>query len=79
MVEPFARTAFALKPYEMSDVVKSQFGCHLILVTDRKPGKEVKLEEVKDEVKEVYYDRLREAIIAQMKPKAKIEITAAKP
>ena len=79
MVEPFARTAFALKPYEMSDVVKSQFGYHLILATGRKPGREVKFEQVKDEAKEVYFDKLREAIIEQQRPKVKIEITPLKP
>ncbi len=80
MVEPFSRAAFALKPYQMTDVVKSQFGYHLILVTDRKAGREVKYEEVKDAVKEVYYDKLREAILGQQRPKTKIEITPpAKP
>jgi parvulin-like peptidyl-prolyl isomerase len=80
MVEPFAKAAFALKPYQMSEVVKTQFGYHLILAGERRPGKEVKYEEVADFVKEVYADRLREAVLAQVKPKAKIVITpAAKP
>src|SRR5262249_15970589 len=54
MVEPFAQAAFALKPYEMSDVVTTRFGCHLILATDRRAGKETKFEDVKDVVKELY-------------------------
>jgi peptidyl-prolyl cis-trans isomerase C len=79
MVEPFARAAFALKPYQMSDVVKTTFGYHLILATDRKPGREVKFEEVKEEVREVYRDRLRETVVAQMRKKAEIKLTPAKP
>jgi peptidyl-prolyl cis-trans isomerase C len=75
MVEPFAKVAFALKPYEMSDVVQTQFGYHLILVLEHKPGIQVKYEDVKDDVKEVFCDRLREAVLAQMKPRAKIVIT----
>ena len=38
MVDPFARAAFALKPYQMSDVVKTQYGYHLILTTARRRG-----------------------------------------
>ena len=67
MVEPFAKAAFSLKPYQMSDVVKTQFGYHLILVTRRQQGKEVKFEDVKDSVKEVYSDRLRERLITQLR------------
>jgi len=74
MVEPFARTAFALKPFEVSDVVQTQFGCHLILVTDRKPGRETKYEDVKDLVREVYGQKLREAMLAQLRPQSKIVI-----
>jgi peptidyl-prolyl cis-trans isomerase C len=78
MVEPFAKAAFALKPFEMSEVVATQFGYHLILVTDKKPGRPVKFGDVKEEVKEVYSVKLREAVIAKMKPQAKIEITPMK-
>jgi peptidyl-prolyl cis-trans isomerase C len=74
MVEPFARTAFALKPYQVSDVVPTQFGYHLILVIDRKPGREVKLEEVKDSVRNLYADQLRESLAAQLRPQAAIKV-----
>ena len=77
MVEPFAKTAFELKPYQMSDVVATEFGYHLILVTARKAGTPKKFEEVKEDVKLLYAMKLREAVLAQMKPKAKIEINPA--
>jgi peptidyl-prolyl cis-trans isomerase C len=79
MVEPFARAAYALKEYQMSEPVKTEFGYHLILVTDRKAGSEVKFDDKKEDVKAVYYHKLREAIVAQVRPKAKIEITPVKP
>jgi peptidyl-prolyl cis-trans isomerase C len=75
MVEPFAQAAFALKPFEMSDAVTTRFGCHLILATDRRAGKETKYEDAKDMVKELFADRLREDVLAQLRPAAKITIT----
>ncbi len=75
MVEPFARAAFALKPYEMSPVVTTQFGHHLILTVERRPGSEKKFEEVKDDVKDVFAGRLREALVAQLRQTAKITVT----
>jgi peptidyl-prolyl cis-trans isomerase C len=77
MVEPFAKAAFTLKPYQLSDVVQTQFGYHLILVTDRKPGKDTKFEDVKEEVKEVFADRMREALASQLRPRATINVTPA--
>lgn len=78
MVEPFAKAAFALKPFQLSDPVATEFGYHLILVVDTKPGKEVKFEQVKPFVQEVYGERLREAILTHYKSKSKIEIVEQK-
>jgi parvulin-like peptidyl-prolyl isomerase len=76
MVEPFAKAAFALQPGQMSDIVSTQFGHHLILVTERKPGHDVKFDEVKDEVKEVFSDRLREDLCARLRPTAVIIVNS---
>jgi peptidyl-prolyl cis-trans isomerase C len=75
MVEPFAKAAFALKPFQMSDVVKTSFGYHLILVTDRKAGTPVKFETISEEIKEVYGMRLRVDIVNQVRAQSKIVIT----
>jgi peptidyl-prolyl cis-trans isomerase C len=76
MVEPFAKVAFALKPYEISGVVTTRFGNHLILALERRPGaKEVKFEDAKDDVKDIFAGRLREGLIADLRPKAKIVLT----
>ncbi len=74
MVEPFAKAAFALKAYEMSDVVATEFGYHLILVTQRRQGAAKKFEDVKEDVRMLYAMRIRESVIAMMKPKAQITI-----
>jgi peptidyl-prolyl cis-trans isomerase C len=77
MVEPFARAAFALAPYQLSDVVATEFGYHLILPVERKAGKEVKFDDIKAFVLEVYQDRLRDAILTRVKPTATIVIHPA--
>jgi hypothetical protein len=77
MVEPFAKAAFELKPYQMSDIVTTTFGQHLILVEEVKPGKEVKFEDARDVVKDVFCDRTRDELLARLRPKAKIVINPA--
>jgi parvulin-like peptidyl-prolyl isomerase len=77
MVAPFADAAFALKPYEMSDAVQTSFGYHLILCVERKPGREVKFEDVKAVVKEVYFDRLNQKLAAQLRRKAVVLVRPA--
>ncbi|MBI5026091.1 MAG: peptidylprolyl isomerase [Nitrospirae bacterium] len=47
MIPEFEKAAFALKAGEVSSPVKTQFGYHLIKVTDRKTGKAVEFEQVK--------------------------------
>jgi len=75
MVEPFAKAAFDLPLFGMSDVVETEFGLHLILCTAKKPGIARPFDQVKEEVRGVYAVQLREAVLAQMKPKAAISIT----
>lgn len=52
MVKPFEDAAYKLKQGEISDVVESDFGYHIIQVTDIKPASAQSLAEVRDEITE---------------------------
>ena len=50
MVKSFEDVAFALKTEEVSDIVETQFGYHIIKVTDKKPEKAIDYENVKKDL-----------------------------
>jgi peptidyl-prolyl cis-trans isomerase C len=72
--EAFARTAFAMQPNQLSDVVETEAGFHLILVTERKPGKGSKYEDVVRDVRECFEADLKQALIADLRKKGRVEI-----
>ena len=51
MVPEFERAAFALKPGEISQPVKTQYGWHVIIVTERQDGERKPFDQVKEQIK----------------------------
>jgi peptidyl-prolyl cis-trans isomerase C len=50
MVAPFSEAAFALQPGQVSDVVTTRFGFHLIRVTERQAEEALSFNDVKDAI-----------------------------
>ena len=63
MVKPFSDAAFKLKPDTVSDLVKSEFGYHIIKVTDRKKASVTPYEEVKSEIKKYLEDEKKVGVL----------------
>jgi peptidyl-prolyl cis-trans isomerase C len=80
----FEETAFSLKPNEMSGVIETEFGYHIVKVTEKKPESTASLDETKDGIlnhlKEVKIRNDITKYVEEVKKKAKIErfLTEAK-
>ena len=77
MVEPFSKTAFNQKPNTISDIVKTQYGYHIIMVTDRIAAGKDSFDSVKQEIMmKLEQDKkveIFENFIEEAKKNAKIE------
>jgi peptidyl-prolyl cis-trans isomerase C len=74
MVPDFEKAAFALKAGEVSQPVKTQFGWHVIKVTEHTEGKQQDFEQAKEEIRKALVTDYIQEMIQELQNKAAIEI-----
>ncbi len=88
MVRAFDTAAFALTPGEISDLVKTEFGYHIIKMTDRKPAivrpvsdpavyKEIETALLREQAEAAGHVSTPNAIVAEAKTPAALDKAAA--
>ena len=78
MVPAFEEAVFTTNVGQVSGIIETPFGFHLVKIAATKPARDVGFDEVKDQIRDYLKQQVRErksqALIDQLKTKSKIEI-----
>jgi peptidyl-prolyl cis-trans isomerase C len=78
MVPAFEKVAFSLKPGEISDLVETQFGYHIIKVIEKRPGGTVPFAQAAPQIQQFLENQAQsdrgKAYVESLRAKSKVEI-----
>ena len=78
MVGAFEEAAFSLKPGDVSELIQTPFGFHIIKVGDKQAARTIPVEEAKPQIEQFLQNQQRQqktdAFISTLKAKGKVEI-----
>jgi len=72
--EPLASAAFKLAPGQISDVIETEMGIHLIRVNERKDGKLSDFTKIKDDVRDFCSEEFFQDTLTRQRKTARIEV-----
>jgi peptidyl-prolyl cis-trans isomerase C len=72
--ESVLQAAFTLPPEQVSDVIDSEMGVHLIKVTGRRPGEPSDFAKIKEEVRQLCIEEMQQIVLQQLRKDAKITV-----
>jgi peptidyl-prolyl cis-trans isomerase C len=78
-IEPFAAAAFALEKGKISDPIETEYGWHLIQVTDRREGKPIDFQQNRDAILNEFAADTQSTIVAEQRKTAKIDVKPMPP
>ena len=78
-IEPFSAAAFSMKKGEIAGPIETEYGYHLIHVTDRREGRPYDFERDREGILNEYASDLHQKVIEEQRKKAKIDIKPMPP
>ena len=73
MVAPFAEAAFKMKPKDISEPVKSQFGWHVIQVLERRTKPVPAFEDMKEQIEQYLVRKAQQDTVLALRQSGKVE------
>jgi len=66
LVSPLSETIFSLEPGQISEVVQSRFGFHVLTISDRRPAETIGLEEASEQIENLLRQQQAAEIVGQL-------------